>query len=111
MNAGRFSAIAGRYTGLRVAVVGGFFLDRYLRIDPEKAETSIKTGLPVHNVVEVRAQPGAAGTILNNLVALGVGEIHAVGFSGDDGEGYELRKALASLPGVRLDHFLTDPSR
>jgi rfaE bifunctional protein kinase chain/domain len=111
MNAGRFSAIAGRYPGLRVAVVGDFFLDRYLRIDPEKAETSIETGLPVYNVVEVRAQPGAAGTILNNLVALGVGEIHAVGFSGDDGEGYELRKALAGLPGVSLGHFLTDPSR
>ena len=111
MNAGRFSAIAGRFPGLRVAVVGDFFLDRYLLIDPTKAETSIETGLPVHNVVEVRAQPGAAGTILNNLVALGVGEVHAVGFCGDDGEGYELRQALARLPGVSLDHFLTDPSR
>ena len=99
MNADRFSAIAGRYPGLRVAVVGDFFLDRYLQIDPEKAETSIETGLPVHNVVEVRAQPGAAGTILNNLVALGVGEIHAVGFCGDDGEGYELRQALAASAG------------
>ena len=111
MNAGRFATIAGRYPGLRVAVVGDFFLDRYLLIDPTKAETSIETGLPVHNVVEVRPQPGAAGTILNNLVALGVGEIHAVGFSGDDGEGYELRRSLAALPGVDLDHFRTEPSR
>ena len=111
MKGDRFAAIAGRYPGLRVAVVGDFFLDRYLRIDPARAETSIETGLPVHNVVEVRAQPGAAGTILNNLVALGVGEIHAVGFSGDDGEGYELRRALAALPGVNLDHFRTEPSR
>ena len=52
--------------------------------------------------MEVRSQPGAAGTILNNLVALGVGEIHAVGFCGDDGEGYELRRALAAQPGVKL---------
>jgi rfaE bifunctional protein kinase chain/domain len=111
MNADRFSSIAGRFPGLRIAVVGDFFLDRYLRIDPSKAETSIETGLPVHNVVEVRAQPGAAGTIVNNLVALGVGEIHAVGFCGDDGEGYELRRALDRLPGVSLDHFLTDASR
>jgi rfaE bifunctional protein kinase chain/domain len=111
MNAGRFSEIAGRYPGLRVAVVGDFFLDRYLQIDPARAEISIETGLPVYNVVEVRAQPGAAGTILNNLVALGVGEIHAVGFSGDDGEGYELRQVLANLPGVSLQHFLTDRSR
>ena len=74
--------------------MGDFFLDRYLHIDPAKAETSIETGLTVYNVVEVRSQPGAAGTILNNLVALGIREIHAVGFCGDDGEGYELRRAL-----------------
>ena len=102
----RFHALAGRYPGLRIAVVGDFCLDRYLEIDPALAETSIETGLPVHNVVNVRAQPGAAGTVLNNLVALGVGEIHALGFCGDDGEGYELLAALAGLPGVRTDRFV-----
>ena len=102
MNAERFAAITGRYPRLRIAVVGDFFLDRYLDIDPAKNETSIETGLTVHNVVEVRSQPGAAGTILNNLVALEIGEIHAVGFCGDDGEGYELRRALAALPGRRV---------
>ena len=58
-------------------------------------------------MVNVRAQPGAAGTIVNNLAALGVGEIVPVGFRGDDGEGYELRRGLAALPGVNLDHFVT----
>lgn len=107
----RLAAITGRYASLRLAVVGDFCLDRYLEIDQARAETSIETGLPVRNVVNVRAQPGAAGTVLNNLVALGVGTIHAVGFCGDDGEGYELRRALAALPGVRLDHLLTTPLR
>jgi rfaE bifunctional protein kinase chain/domain len=111
MNADRFAALTARYPGLRVGVVGDFFLDRYLHIDPARAETSIETSLPVHNVVEVRSQPGAAGTIVNNLVALGVGEIHAVGFCGDDGEGYELRRALSALPGLRLEHFLTTTTR
>jgi bifunctional ADP-heptose synthase (sugar kinase/adenylyltransferase) len=111
MNADRFLAITGRYARLRIGVVGDFFLDRYLHIDPAQDETSIETGLTAYNVVEVRAQPGAAGTILNNLVALGVGEIHAVGFCGDDGEGYELRRALAAPPGVHLEHFLTVTSR
>lgn len=111
MNHERLSAIMGRYAGLRIAIAGDFFLDRYLHIDPAKGETSIETGLPVHNVVEVRAQPGAAGTILNNLVALGVGEIHPIGFCGDDGEGYELRRALESKPGVSLEHFAVAPSR
>src|SRR4051794_9084240 len=107
----RFLAITEGYPRLRVGVVGDFFLDRYLHIDPAKDETSIETGLTVYNVVEVRSQPGAAGTILNNLVALGVGEVHAVGFCGDDGEGYELRRALSANPGVGLEHFLTVPTR
>jgi len=111
MNSDRFLAITERYSRLRIGVVGDFFLDRYLLIDPVKAETSIETGLPVHNVVEVRAQPGAAGTILNNLVALGVGEIPVVGYCGDDGEGYELRRALKTQPGVNLASFLTVASR
>lgn len=108
MNSARFNAITGRYRKLRIAVVGDFCLDRYLDIDPSKRETSIETGLPVHNVTAVRAQPGGAGTILNNLVALGIGTIWPVGFCGEDGEGYELRRALAGLP---LDHFLQTDQR
>jgi rfaE bifunctional protein kinase chain/domain len=111
MNAERFLAITGRYETLRIGVVGDFFLDRYLHIDPARDETSIETGLTVYNVVEVRGQPGAAGTILNNLVALGIGEVHAVGFCGDDGEGYELRRSLAARPGAILSDFLTTASR
>jgi rfaE bifunctional protein kinase chain/domain len=107
----RFHAVANRYQALRIGVVGDFFLDTYLHIDPAKAESSIETGLPVYNVVEVRSQPGAAGTILNNLVALGIGEIHAVGFCGDDGAGFELRRSLEIKPGVSLDHFVTSPAR
>ena len=43
---------------LRIGVVGDFFLDRYLHIDPAKAETSIETGLPVYNVVDVQEPAG-----------------------------------------------------
>src|SRR5215813_14859009 len=111
MNAARFFAITGCYTRLRVGIVGDFFLDRYLHIDPSLDETSIETGLTVYNVVEVRAQAGAAGTIVNNLVALGSGAVHAVGFCGDDGQGYELRRALSSLSGMSLQNFLTATSR
>jgi rfaE bifunctional protein kinase chain/domain len=111
MNADRFASVTGRYADLRIGVVGDFFLDRYLEIDPAKEETSIETGLPVHNVVSVRAQPGAAGTIVNNLVALGVGMVAIVGFCGDDGEGYELRRELSARRGVRLEHFIISPER
>jgi rfaE bifunctional protein kinase chain/domain len=111
MNRERLEELANRYRQLRIGVVGDFFLDRYLHIDAAKAEKSIETGLPVHNVVAVRSQPGAAGTILNNLVALEVGAIHAVGYCGDDGEGYELRRALARLRGVSLENLVTSSSR
>ncbi len=91
--------------------MGDFCLDRYLEIDPERKEISIETGLPVHNVVNVRSQPGAAGTILNNLVALGVKTIYPVGFAGSDGEGFELERSLAAKAGVRLKHFLKTDQR
>lgn len=102
-----FQETTGRYPSLNVVLIGDFCLDRYLEIDPARKETSIETGLPVHNVVRVRSQPGGAGTILNNLVALGVGTIHTIGFCGDDGEGYELQRALRTLRGVRTSHFIS----
>lgn len=111
MSPTRFHQLTSRYASLRLAVVGDFCLDRYLEIDPAKREISLETRLPVHNVVHVRAQPGAAGTILNNLVALGIGQIYPVGFCGDDGEGYELWRALAARRGVKLQHFLQTRQR
>jgi rfaE bifunctional protein kinase chain/domain len=111
MNLERFHEITSRYPARAVAVVGDFCLDRYLEIDAAVQEFSIETGLPVHSVARVRAQPGGAGTIVNNLAALGVGRIVPIGFCGDDGEGHELRRELAALPGVVLDHFLTTTER
>lgn len=111
MNHRRFKTITDRYAQLKIAVIGDFSLDRYLEIDPARAETSIETGLPVHNVVNVRAQPGSAGTILNNLSALGVGTLFPIGFCGVDGEGFELQGALRAKTGVSLEHFLQTPER
>jgi rfaE bifunctional protein kinase chain/domain len=111
MTRARFHEITARYAALQIVLVGDFCLDRYLEIDPARAAVSIETGLPVRNVVRVRSQPGGAGTILNNLAALGVGAIYPIGFCGDDGEGYELRRALRSVPGVNLEHFIQTGER
>lgn len=97
MERSRFQEIAAGFHDLRIAVVGDFCLDRYLEIDPGKSEVSIETGLEVYNVVNVRSQPGGAGTILNNLKDLGVGRIIPIGFYGCDGEGSELWTALSLL--------------
>jgi rfaE bifunctional protein kinase chain/domain len=111
MNATRFQEITKRYSNLRLALLGDFCLDRYLEIDPARKEVSLETGLPVFNVTHVRSQPGGAGTILNNLVALGIGTIYPIGFAGEDGEGFELVRALRQLPGVRLDGFIQTAQR
>src|SRR5262245_22756157 len=89
-----------RAPGLTIGVLGDLFLDRYLDLDAALTESSIETGLDAYQVVRVRSYPGAAGTIVNNLVALGVGRVLPVAVIGDDGEGYELRQALAALPAV-----------
>jgi len=111
MTPARFEAITRRYPQLRIAIIGDFCLDRYFEINPGLQETSIETKLPVHNVVNIRCQPGGAGTILNNLAALGVGAIYPVGFCGDDGEGFELQRALSARPGVHMDHFIQTHER
>ena len=111
MTLGRFNELTERYADLRIVVVGDFCLDRYLDIDPAREEISIETGLPVYNVTGVRSQPGAAGTILNNLVALGVGTVIPVGFCGEDGEGWELLRALRSIRGVDTGSFVQTAMR
>jgi bifunctional ADP-heptose synthase (sugar kinase/adenylyltransferase) len=97
--------------GLRIGVLGDLFLDRYLDIDAALTEPSIETGLDAYQVVRVRSYPGAAGTVINNLVALGVGEIHPIAVVGDDGEGYELRQALVRLAVVDGGSIFADPLR
>src|SRR6201987_1319757 len=99
----RVEQILARLPELQVGVVGDLFLDRYLGIDPALTEPSIETGLDAYQVVRVRSYPGAAGTVINNLVALGVRRVCPVAVIGDDGEGYELRQALAAQKVVASD--------
>jgi len=94
-----------------IGLLGDLFLDRYLDIDPARDEPSVETGLTAYQVVGVRSYPGALGTVLNNLVALGVGRIVPIAAIGDDGEGYELRQALAATKGVELDGVFAAPGR
>jgi bifunctional ADP-heptose synthase (sugar kinase/adenylyltransferase) len=97
MDSGRLRELVENFPRCRVAVIGDFFLDKYLDVDPALAELSVETGRTAHQVVAARCSPGAAGTVVNNLAALKAGELRLFGFTGDDGEGYELRRELAKL--------------
>jgi bifunctional ADP-heptose synthase (sugar kinase/adenylyltransferase) len=79
---------------LSIALVGDLFLDKYLDLDARLTEVSVETGLDAFQIAKVRCYPGAGGTVLNNLRALGVGTLHAVSVIGDDGEGFELLRSL-----------------
>jgi bifunctional ADP-heptose synthase (sugar kinase/adenylyltransferase) len=103
----RLSELIERFPRARIAVVGDFFLDKYLEVDPGLAELSIETNKVAHQVVGVRCSPGAAGTVVANLASLGAGELIAVGFCGDDGEGYDLRHGLLQL-GCAIEHLHID---
>ena len=106
----RLESLLSRFAGLSIMVVGDFFLDKYLVLDPALDEPSLETGLAARQVVARRCMPGAAGTVMANLHALGVGDLFAVGITGDDGEGYELRQGLAAM-GIRLDGLVESPDR
>ncbi len=94
MNLDRLEEILQEACNARIGVVGDFFLDLYWSIDPNLVETSIETGRPAHQIVERRSAPGAAGTVVNNLVALGAGSIQVGGLIGEDPSGSELKELL-----------------
>jgi bifunctional ADP-heptose synthase (sugar kinase/adenylyltransferase) len=61
-------------------------------------------------VTRIRHSPGAAGTVVSNLSALGAGSLHAIGFTGDDGESYDMRKDLTAMR-CSVTHLICDPDR
>ena len=106
MNRQRLEEILNNFPKLRIAVVGDFFLDKWLEIDRGLDELSVETNLTAYQVVAKRCYAGAAGTVLSNLVALGTGKLYALGFIGDDGEGFEMQRLLRAQ-GVNTDHLHT----
>ncbi len=106
----RLEEIVSRFASCRIAVLGDFFLDKYLDVDPSLEEPSVETGKPAHQVAAMRCHPGAAGTVVSNLSALKTGELHAIGFTGDDGEAFELRRGLEKLR-CSTSHLHTSPDR
>lgn len=94
MDKARLETLLKKLPDVRVAVVGDLFLDRWLFIDPVLNEPSLETGLPAWQVLRDKQSPGAGGTVLNNLSALGIGSMFAVSMLGEDGAGRDVELAL-----------------
>jgi rfaE bifunctional protein kinase chain/domain len=79
---------------LKVLVAGDVCLDRWCQYDPGLAVPSAETGIPRIAAISTEVTPGAAGTVCNNLAALGAAQVDVLGVVGADGFGYELERAL-----------------
>src|SRR5262249_5539818 len=109
MQSERLRALLDRFPSITVLVVGDFFLDKYLDLDPRLSEPSLETGLDAYQVVGVRNYPGAAGTVVNNLRALEV-NVRVLGVIGEDGEGDDLLRGLARI-GVQASSLIRTSAR
>jgi len=91
-----------------ITVFGDFCLDKYMYIDPKRDEISVETGLTAYQVEAIKCFPGVGGTVTNNLRSLGV-QVRGVGLAGEDGEGFDLLKAL-NKTGVNTEYFVCSDS-
>jgi bifunctional ADP-heptose synthase (sugar kinase/adenylyltransferase) len=105
----RLDELLQKFPSLHILVVGDFFLDKYLSLDPALSEISLETGLEAYQVVEIRHSPGAAGTVVSNLRALET-QVAVVGVIGRDGEGFDLKQGLTQR-GVNIEALIETPER
>jgi rfaE bifunctional protein kinase chain/domain len=109
METARLKELLANFSDCKVAVLGDFFLDLYIQLERELSEFSLETHKEAFQAVDWRGQPGAAGVVTNNLVALGA-QTAAIGYTGLDGNGYTLRQTLME-GSVNLDYFVETSSR
>ena len=88
------SEILSAIPKLNTLVLGDICLDRWCTYDPATAAPSRETGISRVGVVSTEVTPGAAGTIANNVIALGIRRVTLLGAIGDDGNGFELLRTL-----------------
>ena len=104
----RLQTILNRFGDQRILVVGDFYLDAYWYIDKVRSTLSLETPWHTNPVVAQRYSPGAAGTVTNNLKALGVGTVYTLGVIGEDGFGGTLLNCL-QVNGCQTDFMIQVP--
>lgn len=108
MNIEKIIDALSRTEEAKIVVFGDYCLDKYLYSDPAEDDVSVETGMPAWQIYSKSIAAGVGGTITNNLCALGA-KVICVGAIGDDGEGYELMKALRER-GADTSYMITDDS-
>lgn len=93
--------------GLRVVVLGDFFLDEYVEcrlvgVSPEMPVPRLERG-------DACRRPGAAGNLAAGLAALGA-RVTALGVVGDDAAGDRVSEALR-VAGVDVESLVREPGR
>lgn len=90
-------SILQRLPETRIAVLGDYCLDIYWFVDEARSEKSLETGLMTRPVRTQRYSLGGAGNVVNNLIALGCGNVSSLGVVGDDPWGREMTRLLNEL--------------
>lgn len=108
MTASELTALFHRFSTIRVGVIGDFALDLYFTLQTQTGERSLETNRDVFWGNYPRASLGAAGNVVQNLMALGVANCRVIGCVGDDLFGREMRHLLDTL-GANTQHLYTAP--
>ena len=105
----RLKTILNQFHRQRILVIGDFYLDAYWYVDKTQSTLSLETPWHTNPVVAQRYSPGAAGTVTNNLKALGVGSVYTLGVIGEDGFGGTLLNCL-QVNGCLTDFMIQVPN-
>ena len=106
MTTSEIKVLFDRFSTVHVGVIGDFALDLYFTLQTQTGERSIETGRDVFWGSRPRASLGAAGNVVQNLMALGVANCRVVGCVGNDLFGREMDHLFTAL-GVDTQHLHT----
>ncbi|GAB2527193.1 bifunctional heptose 7-phosphate kinase/heptose 1-phosphate adenyltransferase [Spirosoma aerophilum] len=97
MTPANITALFHRFSTSRVGVIGDFAIDLYFTLQTKTGERSLETQKDVFWGSRPKASLGAAGNVVQNLVALGVSHCQVMGCVGNDLFGREMKHLLNEL--------------
>lgn len=97
MTTAEIKTIFQRFSTIDVGIIGDFALDLYFILQTRTGERSLETNQDVFWGSRPRASLGAAGNVVQNLIALGVPNCRVMGCVGNDLFGREIQGLLNTL--------------